>query len=156
MKNRLYRAARLLPALAVIPLAGCISILEGTSQEITVATAPAEASCTLEREGKVFETIERTPKTVMVRKSKYDITVRCNKPGYQEATYLNHSGASATIAANVAMDLILTAGLSSIIDSANGADNKYETAVVITLMPTVAGTDAAITPASAVVAPTSK
>lgn len=42
-------------------------------------------------------------------------------------------GTSAAIAANVAVDLILTAGLSSIIDSANGADNKYDSVVNVSL-----------------------
>ena len=40
------------------------------------------------------------------------------------------------VAGNVAADLILTAGLSSIVDSANGADNEYTTPVVIGLSPT--------------------
>ena len=79
--------------------------------------------------------IANTPATLNVPKRKYDILIRCNKAGYQEATYLNHSGLTAVIAANVATDLILTAGLSSIIDSSTGADNKYDSAVNITLSP---------------------
>ncbi len=66
---------------------------------------------------------------------KYDITIKCNKPGYQEAAYLNHSGVSATIATNIAVDIVLTLGVASIVDSANGADNKYDSVVNITLVP---------------------
>ena len=94
---------------------------------------------------------------VTVRKSKHDITVRCNKPGFYEATYYNNSGTSAAVAANVAVDVILTLGISSIVDSANGADNKYEEMVNITMIPLTAGQTAAApapTPAPAVAAPT--
>jgi hypothetical protein len=72
---------------------------------------------------------------VLVRKSKYDITVRCNKPGFEEAQFLNNSGTSAYIAGNIAADVILTAGISSIVDSASGADNKYDPIVNISLVP---------------------
>src|SRR5262245_22443730 len=106
-----------------VALCGCVSVFEGTSQDIAVNTTPADATCVFEREGQPIGSIAGTPGKLTVRKSKYDITVKCNKPGYQEATYLNHSGTSATIAANVAVDLILTLGISSIVDSANGADN---------------------------------
>lgn len=115
-------------------LASCVSVFEGTSQDISVNTNPVGATCDFQREGKTIGTVHSTPGTLTVRKSKYDITVVCNKPGYQTATYLNHSGTSATIAANVAVDLIFTAGLSSIVDSANGADNKYDSVVNLSLL----------------------
>jgi hypothetical protein len=118
-----------------VALAGCATVFEGTSQEITVNTNPTGAVCAFERQGLEVGRIANTPGTANIRKSKYDITIKCNKPGYAEATYLNHSGTTATIAANVAADLILTAGLSSIIDSADGADNKYDSAVNVSLTP---------------------
>jgi len=123
-------------ALAIsVALTGCVSVFEGTSQDISVVTNPTGATCVFMREGQSIGSVSGTPGKLTVRKSKYDITVVCNKPGYQEATYLNHSGVSSTIAANVAVDLILTAGISSIIDSANGADNKYDSVVNISLLP---------------------
>jgi hypothetical protein len=118
-----------------LALSGCASITEGTSQDIAVNTNPAGASCVFERQGMNIGTIASTPATLNVPKRKYDILIRCNKPGYQEGTYLNHSGVTAVIAANVATDILLTAGLSSIIDSSTGADNKYDSAVNITLVP---------------------
>ena len=116
-------------------LSGCASIFEGTSQEITIVTNPPGATCALEREGLPIQTLVSTPGTVLVRKSKYDITVKCNKPGFEEAQFLNNSGTSAYIAGNIAADVILTAGLSSIVDSASGADNKYDPIVNISLVP---------------------
>ena len=123
------------PCALAFVLCGCASITEGTSQDISVVTNPAGASCVFERQGMNIGTIASTPATLNVPKRKYDILIRCNKAGYQEATYLNHSGVTAVIAANVATDLLLTAGLSSIIDSSTGADNKYDSAVNLSLIP---------------------
>lgn len=128
---------KLIQALGLTALAattfGCATAFEGTSQEINVVTNPAGASCIFERQGQNIATIPSTPALTLVRKSKYDITVKCNKAGYEEATYLNHSGVTATIAGNIAADILLTGGLSSIVDSASGADNKYDSVVNITL-----------------------
>ena len=114
---------------------GCISIFEGTSQDINVVTNPGAAVCVFNRQGMDIGTIASTPGKLRVKKNKYDITIKCSKPGYQEAYYLNHSGVDAAIAANVVADLVLTAGVSSVVDSATGADNKYDSVVNLTLMP---------------------
>src|SRR5216684_7027220 len=116
-------------------LSGCATVFEGTTQEISIVTNPPGAYCVFERQGMQVGAISASPGTANIRKSKYDIIIKCSKPGYQDAQYLNHSGTTATIAANVAADLLLTAGLSSIVDSADGADNKYDSAVNITLLP---------------------
>ena len=127
-------------------LSGCVSVFEGTSQDISVVTNPTGAHCAFKRDdGKDMGSVEATPAKLTVRKSKYDLTITCKKAGYQDAAYVNHSGTSATIAANVAVDLLLTAGISSIVDSANGADNKYDSVVNITMIP--------LTPVAAAAAP---
>jgi hypothetical protein len=133
-------------AATAIALSGCATVFEGTSQEITIVTNPPGANCTFDRQGLQVGVIASTPGTANIRKSKYDITIHCTKPGYQEGQYLNHSGTTATIAANVAADLILTAGLSSIVDSADGADNKYDSAVNITLLPLTDNSATAVSP----------
>lgn len=136
-------------------LAGCATLLEGTSQEILVSTNPTGATCTLEREGQVIATINATPGAALVKRRKQDITVRCKKDGFEEATYVNDSGlASGAVAGNVAADLLLTAGLSSIVDSASGADNQYENNVNITMIPLGRAATPATPPAVAPAAPT--
>jgi hypothetical protein len=129
------RGFRALLPLVCITSSGCVSVFEGTSQDISINTNPPGATCSLERDGKSIGSVVNTPATATVRKSKYDITIKCDKPGYETATYINHSGVSSTIAANVAVDLLLTAGISSIVDSANGADNKYEPVVNLSMVP---------------------
>lgn len=128
-----------LSLLAFTALSGCATLLEGTSQEILVSTNPSGATCTLEREGQTIATIATTPSAALVQRRKHDITIRCKKDGFQEAVYINNSGlASGAVAGNVAADLLLTAGLSSIVDSASGADNQYESTVNITMIPSAA------------------
>lgn len=132
-----------------VALPGCATLLEGTSQEILVSTNPAGATCTLEREGQTIATVPATPGAALVQRRKHDITIKCKKTGFEEAVYINNSGlASGSVAGNVAADLLLTAGLSSIVDSASGADNQYESTVNITMIPS-----AAIPPSAAPAAP---
>jgi hypothetical protein len=116
-------------------LSGCASVIEGTSQLITVNTNPAGAVCNLERmpDG-VIGQISSTPAGVTIRKTKYDITIKCNKPGYQEATYLNHSGAAGATFGNI----VLGGGIGWAVDSASGSDNKYDSPVNLTLVPSQA------------------
>lgn len=122
--------------LAVSALTACSAITKGTSQDIFVNTTPAQASCVLKREGLPIAQVASTPGSVHVDKTKHDIVITCDKDGYQTATYYNKSGwETGTGAAGIALDVFVTAGLSSIIDSATGADNKYESPVNITLVP---------------------
>lgn len=116
---------------ALGPLAACSSIIEGTSQEILVNTNPSGADCALEREGNVIARVAETPGGATVKKTKYDITVRCKKPGFQDATYLNHSGAAGATFGNI----VAGGGIGWAIDSASGADNKYDGVVNLTLVP---------------------
>src|SRR5512138_504803 len=113
--------------LAGLAASGCSSIVQGTDQEIAVNTNPPGASCRLEREGAKIAELAATPGSVTVSKTKHNITIVCDKDGYQTATYINDSGwESGSGAAGIALDVILTLGISSAIDSATGADNKYE------------------------------
>ena len=128
-------------ALCALGLGACSSIIEGTSQEITVNTNPAPATCGLYRQGVKIGEIESTPGSVLVKKTKYDMTILCMKDGYQTATYLNHSGAAGATFGNI----VLGGGIGWAIDSASGADNKYDSPVNMTLVPVQATTAAAQT-----------
>jgi hypothetical protein len=129
MKFKIHTAAAVF--VAASSLAGCSSVIEGTSQEILVNTNPAGANCALEREGNIIARIPQTPGGATIKKTKHDITVRCAKDGFQEATYLNHSGAAGATFGNI----ILGGGVGWAIDSASGADNKYDSPVNVSLVP---------------------
>ncbi|MFY9286972.1 MAG: hypothetical protein WAO98_00565 [Alphaproteobacteria bacterium] len=115
--------------LSVTFLVGCSSIIEGRSQEIMINTNPDNASCNLKRKDQSLGTINPTPGSIYIEKTKYDIMITCKKKGYEDATYLNHSGAAGATVGNI----ILGGGIGWAIDSASGADNKYDSPVNITL-----------------------
>jgi hypothetical protein len=117
-------------AASCVLLTGCASIFEGTSQQIAVRTTPAGARCTFWRNGALVADIPSTPGTVIVEKTKVDLFVVCDKPGYASATYVNRSGLAAATYANV-----LTLGLAWAVDSSRGADNKYEGEIELSLAP---------------------
>jgi len=112
---------------------GCASIVEGTTQDIAVSTDPAGAACTFMRDGQQIGIISSTPGTLKVQKSKYDISIICEKEGYEKYTYFNESGLSPVSGASIVADSFLTFGVSSIVDSAMGADNHYQEEVFLAL-----------------------
>ena len=119
----------ILLGLAATALAGCSTIVEGHSQRLSVNTSPAGASCDLNRHGEKLGTINPTPGSITVEKTKYDIMVECTKDGYQPASYVNHSDVDAATVGNI----ILGGGIGWAIDSATGSDNKYEATVNLNL-----------------------
>jgi hypothetical protein len=114
-----------------VALSGCSSIIEGRSQQLMVNTNPPGADCGLYRQGVRIATIQNAPGSTLIEKSKHDIWMVCVKQGYQQATYYNHSGVAGATLGNI----ILGGGIGWAIDSATGADNKYDSPVNITLVP---------------------
>src|SRR5258707_15716564 len=124
-------------ALLTFAVSGCASILEGTTQEISVSTDPPGAECGFYREeGTRIATVQRTPGSALVKKTKADIWIVCAKPGYQQAVYFNHSGAAL---ANV-VGGIFTLGISTAVDSSTGAGNEYQSPSNVVMVPNVRGT----------------
>ena len=118
----------------VLMLGGCATIIKGSSQEITINTNPSGASCNLTREGATIAQVNPTPGAAKVDKTKYDITVVCNKEGYQEATYIAHSDIEGATFGNIALGGLIGWG----VDSATGSDNHYQSPINLTLVPRLA------------------
>lgn len=78
---------RILPPLLLAPLiAGCASVIEGTTQPITIATTPEiNATCTSSNASGEWTVV--TPATITVKKSRTVLKIHCQKPGWQDATY---------------------------------------------------------------------
>jgi hypothetical protein len=130
----MHNASRVAGTAAMVALGGCASIIEGTSQQIEVATDPPGASCVFEREGLPIANIPQTPGAAFVKKNKHDITIKCNKPGYEDAALVNHSGMAGATFANV-LGGVFMGPVAWAADSVSGADNKYDSTVNITLTP---------------------
>ncbi len=129
----------------LLGLSGCAAIFDGTSQTITVNTNPPGAHCTFNRQGAVVASIMATPAAATVQKTKHDLMVICDKDGFAQATYLNHSGVAGAAMADV-LGGVLTGPLAWAVDSSTGADNKYDSVVNMSLSP------AALVPGAAPVA----
>jgi len=112
-------------------MTACSSIIEGTSQEIVVNTSPSGADCGLERENIVIARISPTPGATTIKKTKYDMIIKCDLEGYHQSTYFNKSDVAGATVGNI----ILGGGIGWAIDSASGADNKYESPVNIPMVP---------------------
>jgi hypothetical protein len=126
--------ASIFACLLMLLTSACSSIIEGRSQTISLNTNPPGADCALNREGMVIGRINPTPGSVVVEKTKHDILITCAKPGYQTATYHNHSGVAGATFGNI----VLGGAIGWAIDSATGADNKYDSPVNLTMVPEVA------------------
>ena len=113
-----------------LALTGCASIISGTSQTITINSNPPGAQCNLLREGLVIGSVT-TPGGTLVKKTKHDIHIECKKEGYQDATAVLTSDIEGATWGNI----ILGGGIGWAIDSAAGADNKYEEQITVTLVP---------------------
>lgn len=118
---------------AALQLSACASIISGTKQTIDVNTDPQGASCGLarkpdaERDAYEFARIDPTPGQVTLEKTKYDITLSCAKPGYENTNVHVNSDTDATVFGNAIFGGLIGWG----IDSARGADNKYDTTVTV-------------------------
>lgn len=112
--------------LAATMLSGCASIVEGTTQPITIVTDPPLARCAGIREGKTLFSTGAGGGTVLVSKSRHGIDLTCTASGYLPAHQLVDSSVSAMGAAGMAIDFGLT-------DYATGALNKYPDQVQVTL-----------------------
>ena len=112
------RVASLLLA-ALLP--ACATIVNGSSQTVTVTTTPPAATCTLDRMGTRLGAIAQTPGSVRLDKSKNDLTVACSKPGYQTATVTHSPSFGGATFGN-----ILAGGvIGVVVDAASGANYEY-------------------------------
>ena len=107
----------------------CSSIIDGTSQQISVITNPPGANCAFHRNGEILGAVNPTPGGLLFKKTKHHIEVVCSKDGYEQARYLNKSGVQEATFGNI----LIGGGIGWAIDSASGADNKYEASVNLTL-----------------------
>lgn len=128
MYRPLLRAAAML---ALASLAACASVVDGTTQNITVKTDPAGASCELLRENLTVAVVNPTPGTVNVSKDADDITIVCDKEDFQTAkTTITSKFTGATFG-----NIILGGGIGILVDAASGANNRYPENVDMLMTP---------------------
>ena len=105
----------------IVLLSACATIVNGSSQTITVSTAPPGATCTVDRMGARIGAIAQTPGSVRLDKSKNDLSVTCSKPGYQTATVVKAPSFGGATFGN----LIAGGIVGVVVDAASGANYEY-------------------------------
>lgn len=121
-----------LVAVAIVGAAasGCATVIKGSSQEIAVNTVPVDgAECTLHSSEGTWRLT--TPGKVKVDKTKNDITLTCEKPGYRTSTDTVVSGFEAWTLGNLVLGGIIGLG----VDAATGSINEYPHSYTVQMRP---------------------
>ena len=125
----------MLRAFFVLPLAflsACATIVNGSSQTVTVSTEPPAATCTLDRMGQRVAAIAATPASVRIDKSKNDLSVTCGKAGYQQATVVHAPSFSGATFGNI----IAGGVIGVVVDASSGANYSYPSDIRLALAAT--------------------
>lgn len=102
-------------------LSACATLVNGTSQTVTVSTTPPGASCTLDRMGTRIGAVSVTPGSVRIDKSKNDLAVTCTKDGFQTATVAHAPSFGGATFGNI----IAGGVIGVVVDAASGANYSY-------------------------------
>lgn len=121
-------------SLAFAPLmTGCASVVEGTTQQIAIATNPEiGAACTGANAKGQWSVV--TPGTITVKKSTTTIlTIRCSKPGWEDATSY---AAGKLSKAGIAGEIVPYVGLVNYAaDMSSGAMIVYPNSITVPMRP---------------------
>jgi len=116
-------------AVCGLAVAGCATIVEGTTQTITVDVAPPTGTCVISRQGEQLGISTPEKRAVVLSKSQYDLEFSCTAPGYQPKTdTLSSNIAAATVVSFFLLDF-------GIVDAATGAWKKYPERITVILQP---------------------
>ena len=118
-----------LPLLLICLLPGCATLVNGSSQNVSVGTTPPGASCTLDRVGARLGVISPTPGSLRIDKSKHELSVACSKDGFETATVAKSPSFSGATFGN-----IIAGGIVGVVvDAASGANYTYPDTIELAL-----------------------
>lgn len=108
-------------------LTGCASIVNGTSQKVSVTTPPTtNAQCDLSNSKGNWH-VRSTPATIKVHRAFGALTAVCSKAGYRKSTKKFESNTKKMLLGNAVFGGVIGAG----IDTANGSAYSYPETLVI-------------------------
>ena len=103
-----------------VALSGCASVVKGSSEDIAISTPPTTgAQCHLSNSVGNWDVT--SPGTVKVERSKHDMTVECQKDGWQKASAIIPSDWEGWTLGNLILGGLIGVG----VDAATGAINQY-------------------------------
>ncbi|HEY4115180.1 MAG TPA: hypothetical protein VGM17_14085 [Rhizomicrobium sp.] len=111
-----------------VAVSGCATIIDGTTQSVSVNTTPEEgAQCTLvNSQGTWFVT---SPGSTTVHKTKSDLDVTCTKAGFKSGHVVAISHFTGKTAGNILAGGFVGVG----VDAASGANYKYDPVIDVPL-----------------------
>jgi hypothetical protein len=126
---KICNAAAIAAACALV--AGCASIVDGSTQQVTVGSSPDGAACIVSNEVGRWPVV--APGTVTVQKSQSVLTVRCSKDGWKDGVSYAAPRMSSMAAVGAMMPYV---GLiDAAVDASSGAAMKYPDTVLVILKP---------------------
>ena len=122
----------LLLASLLATLTGCSGSADGTAQLVSVRSEPAGAACTVARGTAVLGIVDPTPGALPVGASDQDLTVTCQKPGWQPATGTVKAGYR-----GIGFGQLITGGAAAVVeDAVKRTDFRYDASgALVTLTP---------------------
>ena len=69
---------------AVLPLGGCLTLSDGTSQAVAVTSTPPGAECQVASGGVAYGAVT-TPGTVRLARTSHNVEIACARAGYLAA-----------------------------------------------------------------------
>lgn len=131
-----------------VVVSGCATIVEGTTQPVSVSTVPEQgAACTLSNsQGTWYLT---SPGSTTVHKTKTDLTIDCTKTGYAPGHLVATSHFGGTTFGNIILGGVVGAG----VDAASGANFYYDNPITVPLGERTGPTAAQAAPPTSASAP---
>jgi hypothetical protein len=115
----------------LVVLSGCATLSHGTTQQISIATEPPGASCTLTRQGLSIARVDPTPGIALVERGESDLLATCSKPGYDTG----HRSLPSDVSVMTFGNALFGGVIGSFNDRTNGARYVYPDAVSLVLTP---------------------
>lgn len=115
----------------LVALSGCATLSHGTTQQISIATDPPGANCTLTRRGLSVARVDPTPGIALVERGESDLLASCSKPGYETG----HRSLPSDVSVMTFGNALFGGVIGSFIDRTNGARYVYPGAVSLVLTP---------------------
>ncbi|WP_339949170.1 hypothetical protein [uncultured Albimonas sp.] len=111
--------------------AACATITQGSDDTVTVTTQPPGAVCEIKQGAATVAFINPTPGSMMVPKSKNDLSVVCRKEGFEPAAGTLSSEFQAMTFGNILFGGVIGVA----VDAASGAMNDYPPMITLVLQP---------------------
>lgn len=125
------RLAKIATLFALLFLPACATVVEGTTDTVTLVTEPAGARCAVAREGVELGQVSPTPGPLSLSKSRNPLTVSCDKTGHLTTARTVESEFTGTTFGNI----LLGGVIGAVADAASGANNRYPQTISLTLVP---------------------